>query len=154
MLVCVCVFVFFALLCVCISVVVVVVVLVFFSSFFYLLHFVRNKLYIRWKRYRHIRHWWHRHSQYRHRHSAQPLAPPTCACGAWVPVLLEWPRQRPGSRSLYKEKLLSDVLRYCKSMHAHASKQASKLILLASKTIHSDNYQIIQILCDAKWRGW
>ena len=32
-------------------------------------------------------------------------------------------------------------------------KQASKLILLASKTIHSDNYQIIQILCDAKWRG-
>ena len=30
---------------------------------------------------------------------------------------------------------------------------ASKLILLASKTIHSDNYQIIQILCDAKWRG-
>jgi len=31
--------------------------------------------------------------------------------------------------------------------------QASKLILLASKTMHSDNYQIIQILCDAKWRG-
>ena len=30
----------------------------------------------------------------------------------------------------------------------------SKLILLASKTIHNDNYQIIQILCDAKWRGW
>ena len=30
---------------------------------------------------------------------------------------------------------------------------ASKLILLASKTIHNDNYQIIQILCDAKWRG-
>ena len=27
-----------------------------------------------------------------------------------------------------------------------SSKQASKLILLASKTIHSDNYQIIQIL--------
>ena len=26
--------------------------------------------------------------------------------------------------------------------------------LLASKTIHNDNYQIIQILCDAKWRGW
>ena len=34
------------------------------------------------------------------------------------------------------------------------SKQASKLILLASKTIHNDNYQIIQILCDAEWRGW
>jgi len=32
-------------------------------------------------------------------------------------------------------------------------KQASKLILLASKTIHNDNCQIIQILCDAKWRG-
>jgi len=30
------------------------------------------------------------------------------------------------------------------------AKQASKLILLASKTIHNDNYEIIQILCDAK----
>ena len=36
-----------------------------------------------------------------------------------------------------------------------ASKQASKQAdLLASKTMHNDNYQIIQILCDAKWRGW
>jgi len=31
-----------------------------------------------------------------------------------------------------------------------ASKQAD---LLASKTINNDIYQIIQILCDAKWRG-
>jgi len=35
----------------------------------------------------------------------------------------------------------------------NARQAASKLILLTSKTIHSDNYQIIQILCDAKWRG-
>jgi len=32
---------------------------------------------IRRKRYRQ---WWHRHSQYRHRSSSQPLAPPTMRC--------------------------------------------------------------------------
>jgi len=37
------------------------------------------------------RHWWQRHSQYRHRRSAQPLAPTIGMCL----YVLEWPPQAP-----------------------------------------------------------
>ena len=43
-------------------------------------------------RRRKYRHWWHRHSQYRHRRSDQPLAPPTKRC-LWCLYVLEWPLQ-------------------------------------------------------------